>query len=139
MKKLTVFFVLFLCVSFTDVSAQTVRWELFGNAKLEIRVNGTLMVNSTSNNGGSFFAPPQSGPQYGEFTANSGDYVDIIAYDTTGNTSSIISPRITEDDPYMISRADEIDYIYTNEEHTAIHEYFTMPNEVPMYIGINCY
>lgn len=136
MKKLTVFFVLLLCVSFAEVSAQTVRWEVTGNTWLKISVNGVVMVDSRSNSWGTS-CPPAYGPQSGTFSAAAGDQVVIIASNTSGNTSAVIEPLITEDDPYMIENAQYTDYNFTNEEHTAIYEYFFMPDGVPMYVGVN--
>lgn len=137
MKKLIAFFTLLLCMSFSqEMSAQTVRWEVNGNTLLQISVNGTLVVNSRSNTWGES-CPAAYGSQYGSFDVAPGAQVVIVASNTSSNSSATIEPIITEDDPYMIGIGASIDYNFTNEEHTAIYEYFTMPEDVPMYVGVN--
>jgi len=134
MKKLIAFLTLLLCVSFAEMSAQTLRWEVLGNTSLKILVNGDLVVDSRSSNSNSQF--PAYGPQNGILTVAPGAYVEVFAYNTSFNSSAILEPIITEDDEWMITNS-SADYNFTNEEHTALYEYFTMPNEIPMYIGMN--
>lgn len=122
MKKLTVFLTLLMCVSFAEMSAQTIRWEVSGNATLQIRVNGITQLTASSSSNGMI-------------TVAAGDFVEVIATSTVSNYPLV--PIIAEDDSYMIERAAENDYNFLNEEHTSLYEWFTMPDEIPMYIGMN--
>lgn len=121
MKKLFYFLVL-LCLSFSAMSAQTVRWEVSGYASLQIRVNGIdqFLTWESSNNG--------------VLNVPAGAFVEIIAGSSAGNYS--IEPIITEDDEWMIEHS-SADYNFTNEEHTALYEWFTMPDDIPMYVKIH--
>ncbi|MEN9908500.1 MAG: hypothetical protein RLZZ540_1649 [Bacteroidota bacterium] len=136
MKKLTVFFVLLLSFSFAEMSAQTIRWEVSGNTVLQIRVNGSLVVDSRSCSD-TYTCPPAYGPQYGVLTVATGANVEVYAYNTSGNLSATVMPIITEDEPWMIEQAVNNDYNFLNAEHTIFQEYFTMPDEYPMYVGVN--
>lgn len=134
MKKLTVFFALLLCLSFAEMSAQTIRWEVSGNTTLQIFVNGINKVNvATSSNYNSINGVLTVAG--GDFAA--GDLIEVYSWNTSGNGSATVLPIITEDDPYMIERAAENDYNFLNSEHTSLYEWFTMPDEIPMYIGMN--
>lgn len=122
MKKLTVFFVLLLSFSFAEMSSQTVRWEVSGYASLQIRINGVDQFSTpqTSSNGVIYVA--------------AGALVEIIAVSSVGNYP--LEPIINEDDEWMIENAIP-DYNFTNEEHTALQEWFTMPNDIPMYVSMH--
>ena len=126
MKKLIVFFVLLLSVSFTDVSAQqTIRWEVSGYASFQIFINGILQPG---------FSSPISNSSGVLNDVPAGAFVEIIASSSAGNYS--LEPIITEDDEWMIEHS-SADYNFTNEEHTALYEWFTMPDDIPMYVKIH--
>jgi hypothetical protein len=124
MKKLTIFFVLLLSFSFAEISAQTVRWEVSGYASLQIRINGVPAPG---------FSSPQTNSS-GVINVAAGALVEIIAGSSVGNYP--LEPIINEDDEWMIENAIP-DYNFTNEEHTALQEWFTMPNDIPMYVSMH--
>jgi len=135
MKKIIAFLTFLLCVSFTEISAQqTVRWEVHGNTSLEIRVNGAVVVDSRSSNFNSQF--PAYGPQNGVLYVSSGAYVEVIAHNTSGNSSASLEPMITEDDEWMIAN-NATEYNFTNEDDTSLYEYFIMPVDIPMYVRMS--
>ncbi|MGM8361535.1 hypothetical protein ACSV4D_06445 [Flavobacterium sp. ARAG 55.4] len=126
MKKLTVFLMLIFCVSFFELSAQqTIRWEVSGYATLQIRVDGVLQPE---------FSSPKTNSSGVLNDVPVGAFVEIIASSSVGNYS--LEPIINEDDEWMIEHAIP-DYNFTNEEHTALYEWFTMPNDIPMYVKMH--
>lgn len=122
MKKLTVLLTLLLFVSFVELSAQTVRWEVSGYASLQIRINGV-----------DYFSTPQTSSN-GVINIAAGALVEIIAGSSVGNYP--LEPIINEDDEWMIENAIP-DYNFTNEEHTGLYEWFNMPNDIPMYVRMH--
>lgn len=133
MKKLTVFFALLLCLSFAEMSAQTIRWEVYGNTTLQIFVNGINKVNVATSNYSSINGMLTVAA--GDFAA--GDLIEVYSWNTSGNSSATVEPIIAEDGPEMIEFAASNDYNFLNEEHTLLYESFTMPDEIPMYIGMS--
>lgn len=127
MKKLIAFLTLLLCVSFTEMSAQTIRWQVTGNTMLQIRVNGVLKVDEVSSD---------AIGHTGIINVPAGASVYVFAYNTSFNSSATLEPIITEDDEWMIANS-SADYDFLNEEHTGMQESFTMPDEVPMYVGMH--
>jgi len=123
MKKLIAFLTLLLCVSFTEISAQqTVRWEVSGYASLQIRVNGVDQF------------PTWERSNNGVLDVPAGAFVEIIAGSSVGNYP--LEPIVNEDDEWMIENAIP-DYNFTNEEHTSLYEWFTMPVDIPMYVKMH--
>ena len=115
-----------MCMSFGEISAQTIRWEVSGYATLQIRINGVDQ-----------FSSPQTSSN-GILNVDSGAFVEYIATSTVGNYP--LEPISTEDDQWMIEYAvnsEYIEYNFLNEEHTYLIESFTMPDEIPWYIRVH--
>jgi hypothetical protein len=125
MKKLTAFLILLMCVSFSEMSAQTtgqiITWSISGETHLKIYKSTELMVDVTST--GSL--------QTGTFTYTSEDEIEIYA-NATGSSSNPLLPVICEDNyigsgpnGFFYEPATHDDYNFTNEEHTELYESFT--------------
>lgn len=111
-----------LCTLFSELSAQTIRWEVSGYATLQISINGVNQFSSpmTSSNG-VIEVPP-------------GAYVEIFGGSTLLNYP--LEPICCEDDESQILRGHEIEYNFLNEEQTALYEYLVMP-DLPWYINMH--
>lgn len=117
---------LLLCVCFSEMSAAAypLIWERSGGNQLTITVNGIDVVNSSGYNNAS---------ENGVLMVEEGMYVQVTAY-----SHNLYFPLgvivceygLREYGPFM-------DYNFINEEHSSVYEWFTMPQDIEMYVSIN--
>lgn len=119
MKKLTVFFVLLLSLSFSEMSAQKIYYSLIGPTTLNVYVNGQKVIDITSTYQG-------HNALNGElditdkliYTSSPWDIIEIYAYSNLfGNTP--INLFAGEYGLPTYSLEDELTFNYLNEEHTS--------------------
>nr|WP_315244883.1 hypothetical protein [uncultured Flavobacterium sp.] len=125
MRKLTVFLTLLLCACFSEISAANypLRWERSGPNQLTITVNGIDVVNSSGYN---------NSYENGVLMVEEGMYVQVTSY--SHNLANPLSVIVCEYDlrqygPFM-------DYNFLNEYNSSVYEWFTMPQEVEMYVSM---
>jgi len=127
MKKLTVFLTLLLCVCFSEMSAANypLIWDRSEGTYLTISVNGITVLNIGECTGTVY--------ENGVLMVPEGAFVEVFANKCVAHHPLdviVCEYGLREYGPFM-------DYNFLNEYNSRVYEWFTMPQDIEMYVSIN--
>jgi len=135
MKKLTIFLILLLCASFTQMSAQfQVRYEVDALCSLRILVNGSLTDG--------IYIPASTEPNATGLRTGTITVPEYATIEVFGIGRDYVVPVFTDDDPYVIESQKTLvpeDYYWPTNLNNTYSNSIDVPCDffVGMYVTYN--